>query len=153
MTGIFLQLSRVVPDEYPLTDPVASYLADELGFGRLLDYGVIVPRLQQLYEWSAYELAEPELITCARDGALTYAWPLEDRGVWKAPRSHPVQIVRRVLPLANHLDKQDPRVDGGHEYGDDERRRQPEQAAAVTRRQHDSGHCQTRRQRPRGDQP
>ena len=48
MTGIFLQLSRVVPDEYPLTDDVDSYVADELGFGRLLDYGLIVPRLQQL---------------------------------------------------------------------------------------------------------
>ena len=104
MTGIFLQLSRVVPDEYPLTDPVASYLAAELGFGRLLDYGVIVPRLQRLYEWSAHELGEPDLITCARDGALTYAWPFEDRAVWKAPRSRPVQLVRRVLPLANHLD-------------------------------------------------
>jgi hypothetical protein len=39
MTGIFLQLSRVLPDEYPLRDDVASYLSDELGFGRLLDFG------------------------------------------------------------------------------------------------------------------
>ena len=37
MTGIFLQLSRVLPDEYPLTDEVGHYLSDELGFGRLLD--------------------------------------------------------------------------------------------------------------------
>ena len=43
MAGIFLQLSRVLPDEYPLRDSVATYLDDELGFGRLLDYGVIVP--------------------------------------------------------------------------------------------------------------
>ena len=48
MTGIFLQLSRVLPDEYPLTGEVNNYLSNELGFGRLLDYGVIVPRLQQL---------------------------------------------------------------------------------------------------------
>ena len=100
MTGIFLQLSRVVPDEYPLAGPVASYLANELGFGRLLDFGVIVPRLQRLYEWSAQELAEPELISCGRGGALTYAWPLQQRGVWKAPRSRSVQIVRRVLPAS-----------------------------------------------------
>jgi hypothetical protein len=45
MTGIFLQLSRVLPDEYPLRGSVQSYLADELGFGRLLDFGVILPRL------------------------------------------------------------------------------------------------------------
>ena len=39
MTGIFLQLSRVLPDEYPLTDAVDAYLSNELGFGRLLDSG------------------------------------------------------------------------------------------------------------------
>jgi hypothetical protein len=78
MTGIFLQLSRVLPDEYPLNDSVRSYLGDELGFGRLLDYGVIAPRLQQLYEWSARELAAPGLLDCIRDGALTYAWPVAE---------------------------------------------------------------------------
>lgn len=57
MTGIFLQLSRVLPDECPLGDDARFYVGDELGFGRLLDYGVIAPRLQQLYEWSAHELA------------------------------------------------------------------------------------------------
>jgi hypothetical protein len=43
MTGIFLSLSRVLPDEYPLRGEARSYLPDELRFGRLLDYGVIVP--------------------------------------------------------------------------------------------------------------
>jgi hypothetical protein len=98
MTGIFLQLSRVLPDEYPLTDDVGSYLSDELGFGRLLDFGVIVPRLQQLYEWSAHELAAPGLLDCIRDGAMTYAWPFEDRGVWHPKRSVTVRIARRALP-------------------------------------------------------
>ena len=62
MTGIFLQLSRVLPDEYPLRDSVDTYLDAELGFGRLMDFGVIVPRLQQLYEWSAHELEAPGLL-------------------------------------------------------------------------------------------
>ncbi|TCC48951.1 hypothetical protein E0H75_20540 [Kribbella capetownensis] len=31
MAGIFLQLSRVLPDEYPLRESVQSYLKDELG--------------------------------------------------------------------------------------------------------------------------
>ena len=96
MTGIFLQLSRVLPDEYPLTDEVDSYLADELSFGRLLDYGVIVPRLQQLYEWSAHEPRRPDCSTAPRRG-LTYAWPFEDRDVWASKRSVPVKMARRVL--------------------------------------------------------
>ena len=100
MTGIFLQLSRVLPDEYPLRDDVQFYLGLELGFGRLLDYGVIVPRLQQLYEWSAHELADPGLLDCIDDGALTYAWPLANRGVWQAPRSVMIQAAHRLLPPA-----------------------------------------------------
>jgi hypothetical protein len=98
MTGIFLQLSRVLPDEYPLTGDVGSYLSAELGFGRLLDFGVIVPRLQQLYEWSAHELSAPGLLDFMYDGAMTYAWSLEDRDVWKARRSFAIQVVRRTLP-------------------------------------------------------
>ncbi len=98
MTGIFLQLSRILPDEYPLTDDVDSYLSAELGFGRLLDFGVIVPRLQQIYDWSAHELGEPGLRDCTRDGALTYAWPFEERGVWQARKSFAVQMARRLLP-------------------------------------------------------
>jgi hypothetical protein len=98
MTGIFLQLSRVLPDEYPLVDDVRAYVSDELGFGRLLDYGLIVPRFTQLYEWSARELAEPELLDCTRDGVLTYAWRLEDRDVWETKRSVTIQLARRTLP-------------------------------------------------------
>ncbi len=98
MAGIFLQLSRVLPDEYPLRDDVHSYLSDELGFGRLLDFGLIVPRLRELYAWSAHELGAPGLLDYAHDGALTYAWPYEDREVWLAKRSVTLGIVRRALP-------------------------------------------------------
>jgi hypothetical protein len=98
MTGIFLQLSRVLPDEYPLRDDVASYLSDELGFGRLLDFGLIMPRVQQLYEWSAHELAAPGLLDCVRGGALTYAWRFEDRDVWVPKRSRTLHMVRRAVP-------------------------------------------------------
>lgn len=101
MTGIFLQLSRVLPDEYPLRDDVHSYLSDELGFGRLLDFGLIVPRLRQLYEWSAHELDAPGLLECARNGALTYAWPFEDRHVWVAGRSVAISMVRRAIPAVH----------------------------------------------------
>ena len=98
MIGIFLSLSRVLPDAYPLTRDVSSYLDRELGFGRMLDYGVIVPRLQQLYEWSAQELDAPGLLGCIRDGSMTYAWPFEDRDVWHPRHSITVRTVRYVLP-------------------------------------------------------
>ena len=98
MTGIFLQLSRVLPDEYPLPGEVSDYLSDELGFGRLLDYGVIEPRLPQLFEWSAHELKVPGLLDWIRDGALTYAWPFEERGVWRPRRSFVLQMAHRALP-------------------------------------------------------
>ena len=68
MTGIFLQLSRILPDEYPLTGDVDSYLSEELGFGRLLDYGVIVPRLQQIYDWSRTSSAKPICVAASRTG-------------------------------------------------------------------------------------
>jgi hypothetical protein len=98
MTGIFLQLSRVLPDAYPLSGSVQFYLSAEHGFGRLVDFGVIVPRLQQLYQWSAHELAEPGLLDLVRDGAMTYAWPVENRGVWEPPASFILQIAQRALP-------------------------------------------------------
>ena len=41
---------------------VERYIADEQRLGRMLDYAVIAPRLQRLYEWSAEELGEPRLL-------------------------------------------------------------------------------------------
>jgi hypothetical protein len=83
MAGAFLSLRRVVPNRYPLTRDVEWYIADEQRLGRLLDYAVIVPRLQRLYEWSAEELDEPRLLRLVRDGSPIYAWPYEKRHVWR----------------------------------------------------------------------
>ena len=98
MAGVFLQLSRVIPDEYPLRDSVRFLLRNELGFGRLVDFGVIAPRLQQLYRWSAHELAAPGLLDCVRDGALTYAFSFADREVWQPPKSFILRMTQRALP-------------------------------------------------------
>jgi hypothetical protein len=84
MAGVFLSLRRVLPDVYPLERDVDSYIADEQRLGRLLDYAVIVPRLQPLYEWSAEDLGEPQLLELVRDGSPIYAWPYEQRQVWRA---------------------------------------------------------------------
>ena len=85
MAGAFLSLGRVLPDRYPLERDVESYLADEQRLGRLLDYAVILPRLQRVYEWSAEELGEPRLLELVRDGNQIYAWPYEKRHVWHSP--------------------------------------------------------------------
>jgi hypothetical protein len=93
MAGAFLSLRRVLPDRYPLALDVERYIADEQHLGRLLDYAVIVPRLGRLYEWSAEELAEPRLLGLVRGGSPIYAWPFEQRHVWRTPK----------MPLAGRM--------------------------------------------------
>src|SRR3954471_4123243 len=75
MSGAFLSLGRVLPDRYPLDQDVDEYITEEHRLGRLLDYAVIAPRLQRVYEWSAGELREPGLLELVRDGNPIYAWP------------------------------------------------------------------------------
>jgi hypothetical protein len=84
LAGVFLSLRRVIPNHYPLAREVEWYIADEQRLGRLLDYAVIAPRLQRLFEWSAEELGEPRLLDLVRDGSPVYAWPYEKRHVWRA---------------------------------------------------------------------
>jgi len=85
MAGAFLSLRRVLPNRYPLALDVERYIDEEQRLGRLLDYAVIVPRLQPLYEWSAEELDEPRVLELVRDGNPIYAWPFEERHVWRTP--------------------------------------------------------------------
>ena len=82
MAGAFLSLGRVLPDRFPLSRDVESYIAGEQRLGRLLDYAVIAPRLQRVYEWSAEDLREPRLLGLVRDGNPIYVWPFEERHVW-----------------------------------------------------------------------
>jgi hypothetical protein len=94
IAGVFLSLRRVLPNRYPLTLDVQHYITDEQRLGRLLDYAVIVPRLQRLYEWSARDLDEPRLLELVRDGSPVYAWPFEQRDVWRAAE---MPLAARVL--------------------------------------------------------
>ncbi|HKG24883.1 MAG TPA: hypothetical protein VKB09_04500, partial [Thermomicrobiales bacterium] len=74
--------------------------AAEHAFGRMLDYGIIQPRLQRLYEWSTAELGEPRVLGLVRDGSPIYAWPFEHRDVWAPARPTPtVRALRRILPI------------------------------------------------------
>jgi hypothetical protein len=94
MAGAFLSLGRVLPDRYPLEFDVERYIGEERRLGRVLDYAVIVPRLQRLYDWSADELGEPCLLELVRDGNPIYAWPFEQRHVWRTPK---MNLAGRVL--------------------------------------------------------
>lgn len=97
MAGIFLSLERVLPGRYPADGEVETYVRDEHGFGRILDYAVIGPRLQRLYAWSAAELDQPGLGDLLRDGTPAYCWPADDRQVWEAP---PLTVVAKAFALA-----------------------------------------------------
>jgi hypothetical protein len=87
----------VLPDRYPLQGAIEAYLADEHRLGRMLDYAVIAPRAQRLYEWSARELRQPRLVELIRDGNPIYEWPFEERHVW---HSSSMPLVARMLERA-----------------------------------------------------
>ncbi|BAK33235.1 hypothetical protein MLP_02210 [Microlunatus phosphovorus NM-1] len=101
MTGIFLSLSRILPDRYPLDDDVGRHTAAEHGLGHLLDVGMIVPRLAQLYDWSAYVLRLPRLgrLLDPVSGIPSYAWDPADAGVWRPAPSRLARLARQVLPV------------------------------------------------------
>jgi hypothetical protein len=95
MAGAFLSLRRVLPADYPARLDLETTLKSEHGMGRMLDYGVIAPRLQALYDWSARELDVADLRGLIRDGSPIYAWSYADRGVWRqVPESLPVRLLR-----------------------------------------------------------
>ena len=98
MTGIFLSVSRVLPDLYPLDGELGDYIADEHTLGRLLDAGVITPRLTELYCWSADELQIPDVTDLVCDSTPAYAWDPRDREPWAPAPTRLVRAVRRVLP-------------------------------------------------------
>jgi hypothetical protein len=100
MTSIFLSLSRVLPDRYPLDDELNRIVAAENGIGHLLDVGVIVPRLAQLYDWSATELELPGIRALLDHGGSTpaYAWDASDAEVWHPEPSGLARAARRAVP-------------------------------------------------------
>jgi hypothetical protein len=98
MTGIFMSLSRVLPDRYPLGDDVDTYIAVEHGFGHMLDIGFIQPRLGHLYDWSSDELALPGLRVLRSGDTPTYAWDVADADVWQFEPSLLARTIRRIVP-------------------------------------------------------
>ncbi len=100
-TGMFLAVSRVLPNVYPLKGELDDYIADEHALGRLLDLGVIVPRLTELYRWSAAELRIPDVVDLVCGATPAYAWDPDDREPWTPAPRRVVRVVRRALPPPN----------------------------------------------------
>jgi hypothetical protein len=97
-TRVFLSVARVLPDHYPLEGELGDYIAGEHTLGRLLDLGVISPRLTELYRWSADELQIPEVADLVCNGTPAYAWDPHDREPWVPPPSRLVRATRCTLP-------------------------------------------------------
>lgn len=99
MTAVFLSLSRVLPDRYPLGDDIAPYAQLEHGLGHLLDVGVITPRVERIYAWSAGELDTPGLRQLVSGQTPCYAWPAADQEPWNPPPSRLARLSRRLVPV------------------------------------------------------
>ena len=85
---MFLSLRNILPYRYPLTGiSITEILDAENSAGRLIDYGVLLPRAQALYAFAAADLGEPRLLDFIRDGCLVYAWRYEDRDAWTTTRA------------------------------------------------------------------
>jgi hypothetical protein len=98
---MFLSLHNILPDRYPLTGfSIDQILALENYAGRLIDYGVILPKMQALCEFAASDLDEPRLVDLVRDGFPVYAWPYEDRSAWTTTRARAVRSVLSWLTSA-----------------------------------------------------
>jgi hypothetical protein len=102
--NLYLSMRNVLPDRYPLTGvTIDEILAAENAVGRLIDYGVLLPRAQALYEFVAEDLKEPALLDFILHGNLVYAWPYEDRAAWVSRRYvAATRFVARVTPADGH---------------------------------------------------
>ncbi|MGN6721360.1 MAG: hypothetical protein ACTHJM_01965 [Marmoricola sp.] len=96
-TAIFLSLSRVLPDRYPLGDDIERVVSLEGSFGHLLDVGVIQPRVSALYEWAAEDLDTPELMGFLKGGIPAYAWDPDDVEAWTPKPSLWAKAARAAL--------------------------------------------------------
>ncbi|MFE2533656.1 hypothetical protein [Streptomyces sp. NPDC059371] len=78
----FLDLGRSFPSVYPVTLPTEDTILDEHPLARMLDYGVIAPRLPALYALAAATLEEPRLMTLLDAGVPAYVWTRAERPLW-----------------------------------------------------------------------
>ena len=95
---VFLSLHNILPDRYPLVGfTLSEILALENYAGRLIDYGVMLPRIQALYAFAAADLDEPRLLGFVQDGLPAYAWTNDEDHPWKTSRNPRLRSVLRAL--------------------------------------------------------
>jgi len=99
--NLFLSLRNILPNRYPLTGISIGEILDAENYaGRLIDYGVILPRIQELYDFTAADLHEPRLLSLIRDGSPVYAWAYEDRHAWITARARTARSMLSWLTSA-----------------------------------------------------
>ncbi len=105
--ALFLDLRRSFPHEYPVRLPLAEAIAREQPLARALDYGVIAPRLPDLYAFAAASLGEPRVPDLLDDGAPAYAWPHADRWLWNAGNTgRHLRVIARLTGARDGYDRQ-----------------------------------------------
>jgi hypothetical protein len=88
---VFLDLRDQFPAEYPLDEwSLEELLAAEGPFARALDYGLIAPRLTELYEFAARCIDEPRLTKLVSDGTPCYSRPPAERAQWLGGATWPL---------------------------------------------------------------
>ncbi len=94
----FLDLRDQFPTEYPLDEwDLEELIGAEGRIARVLDYGLIAPRLTGLYEFEADCLDEPRVAALVHDGTPCYSWPAGQRAQWLGGATRPLA---RIAALA-----------------------------------------------------
>jgi hypothetical protein len=103
---LFLSLQNVLPNSYPLAlANIETVLAHENYLARIMDYGIIAPRIAQLYRSAADDLDEPRIVALCTEEYPVYAWPYEHRWVWRTDRSPiAIALVRAVVGRPSRAD-------------------------------------------------
>jgi hypothetical protein len=83
MVGTFLSFRRVFPRTYPLEGlDLARMIDSENHLFRAVDYGIIGPRVDEVYDFAADALDEPRVRALVREGTPSYTWPADQRHHW-----------------------------------------------------------------------
>ncbi|MBO0847976.1 MAG: hypothetical protein J2P20_00820 [Pseudonocardia sp.] len=110
--GFFLDLRHAFPAGYPLRRPLDEIIAVEASLPRALDYGIIAPRLTELYAFAARSLRLPRLDRLLGGGVPSYAWPPEDRPIWYTGNSR--RYLRVIAAATGAGSGYDRWLAGGH---------------------------------------
>ncbi|MFJ4651205.1 hypothetical protein ACIP5Y_08010 [Nocardia sp. NPDC088792] len=97
--SLFLDLRNVFPQQYPLHGTsIAEILGGEGRTARVIDYGLILPKVDALYAFAAESLAEPRLPSLVDHGVFHYGQPNVDLA--EQPANTMIRLTRAVTRTA-----------------------------------------------------